>query len=177
MNLLIQRGFTFEVEDEVVASEPRWLGLGRIRHIAKTKRKFKVEEPTLGTLDRLSAEWIELAVDEQKMKSPDIDEATQAARELVIRHTRRCARIIALAVIGREYYVTRLKNGKIERTADIERLEELTETFVRCIKPSDLHGIIAVINIICNLGDFVNAIRLMLPERTTMPRLIADKGV
>ena len=31
-------------------------------------RKFTIEEPTLGTLDRLSAEWVEMAIDEEALR-------------------------------------------------------------------------------------------------------------
>jgi autonomous glycyl radical cofactor GrcA len=167
LNVLINKGIPFEIEDIEFEEKRTFFGLIK-RHVpVKVKRKFKIEEPTLGTLDRLSAEWIEFEMDEAMMKSGD---GMQRARTLVGKHSMRCARIIALAVLGSDYLIPKCTpNGTVRYVADTPKLEELTDLFARTIKPSQLYQLSMLINAICNLGDFVNSIRFMCAHRTTMP--------
>ena len=59
----------------------------------------------------------------------------------------------------------------------VKRLNELTSLFTRRIKPSRLYQIYILIQTMCNLGDFLNSIRLMSADRTTMPIRIEENGV
>lgn len=167
LNALINKGIQFEVEDTEFEVKKRFFGLIKKRIPVKVRKQFKIEEPTLGTLDRLSAEWIEFAIDEVALKS---DDGMQKVKTLVHKHSKRFAKIIALAVLGSDYLIpTPGKGGIILYKEDKKRLEELTELFARKIKPSELYQLTVLINAMCNLGDFLNSIRLMSSDRSTMP--------
>ena len=179
LNALINRGWEFEVEGYHTERIPRrglWgLLLPPRRRTVKTRQKYHISEPTLGTLDRLSAEWIELAIDEERLKGA---EAMIEARTMAAHHARRLARIVALAVLGSDY----LKpipgpGGAVRYKEDRRRLEELTDLFFHSIKPSELFRLTMTINAMCNLGDFIHSIRLMSAARTTVPtRIEADSA-
>lgn len=175
LNHLIGKGVTFTVDDVRIRVEKRWFGLRKKRIPETYKRTFKIEEPTLGTLDRLSREWVELETDEEKLKSSD---AMKAARTLVTNHAMRCCRIVALAVMGSDFLIPHpMKHGGVRYTEDVARLDELTRLFARTIKPSTLHHLCVLISAMCNLGDFCNSIRLMQTERTTTPIRIEENNV
>lgn len=160
LSRIISEGFDFSVEAEVVERVPwgPW-GLLRRRKAVRRKYDFHIPEPTLGMLDRMSREWIELAIEDESMKG--LDEMSKA-RRWVAKDARRCARIVAIAVS--------------EREATKERLDELTDLFMNTIRPSQLYQLMVYISLTNNLGDFSNSIRLMCASRTTMPTRIEDTG-
>lgn len=85
LNALIRKGVNFEVKDIQVVTTKRFFGLIRKRQLVEVVRKFTIEEPTLSTLDRLSSEWIELAIDEKAMKSDDaMVKARTMAHKLIL---------------------------------------------------------------------------------------------
>ena len=176
LNRIVNNGVTFEVEDvEAMVTKRSFFGLFKKRELVKVTKKFKIEEPTLGTLDRLSREWIELAIDEESLKGKD---GMKNARSLAANNALRCAKVIAIAVIGSEYKIPVTdKNGVVRMREDVKRLNELTSLFARTIKPSRLYQIYILIQTMCNLGDFLNSIRLMSADRTTMPIRIEENGV
>lgn len=167
LDQLIGKGVTFEVEDVRFRVEKRFFGLLKKRIPETYKRKFRIQEPTLGTLDRMSREWVEFEIDEDKLKST---EGMKAARTMAARHAKRCAKVVALAVLGSDYLIpTPGKHGVIKYKEDEKTLKELTSLFSRTIKPSLLHRLVVLIGAMCNLGDFCNSIRLMSADRTTTP--------
>jgi len=175
LNTLINKGVQFEVVDTGFEVKKRFFGLIKKRVPTKVRKQFKIEEPTLGTLDRLSAEWIELAIDESVLKS---DDGLQKARTMAHEHALRCAKIIALAVLGSDYLIPKYgKNGVVRYVEDTARLDYLTALFSRTIKPSNLYQLTVLINAMCNLGDFMNSIRLMSSDRSTMPIRIEENNV
>ena len=176
LNRIVNNGVTFEVEDVEAKVKKTWLfGLFKKRELVKVTKTFKIEEPTLGTLDRLSREWVELAIDEESLKGKD---GMKNARSLAANNALRCAKVIAIAVIGSEYKIPVTdKNGVVKMREDVKRLNELTSLFARTIKPSRLYQIYILIQTMCNLGDFLNSIRLMSADRTTMPIRIEENGV
>ena len=176
LNRIVNNGVTFEVEDvEAMVTKRSFFGLFKKRELVKVTKKFKIEEPTLGTLDRLSREWVEFAIDEESLKGKD---GMKEARTMVNHHAKRCAKVIAIAVIGSEYEIPVTdKNGVVRMREDVKRLNELTSLFARTIKPSRLYQIYILIQTMCNLGDFLNSIRLMSADRTTMPIRIEENGV
>lgn len=174
LNALIRKGVSFEVKDIQVETEKRFFGLIRRRRLVEVIRKFTIEEPTLSTLDRLSAEWIELAIDEKAMKS---DDAMVVARTMAHKHSIRCARIVAIAVLGVDRLKCESKNGYPHWVEDTEKLNTLTDLFARQIKPSRLHQLAVLVNSMSNLGDFMNSIRLMSTDRTTTPIRIEENNV
>lgn len=179
LNALINRGWEFEVEGYHTERIPRrglWgLLLPPRQRTVKTRQKYRISEPTLGTLDRLSAEWIELAIDEERLKGA---EAMIEARTMAAHHARRLARIVALAVLGSDYLKpTPGPGGAVHYEEDRCRLDELTDLFFHAVKPSELFQLTMTINAMCNLGDFIHSIRLMSAARTTVPtRIEADSA-
>mgnify|MGYP003229673535 CR=1 FL=1 len=176
LNALIGKGVDFSVPDVEFEVEKRFFGLMKKRKRKNVTRSFKIVEPTLSTLDRLSAEWIEFALDEAAMKSTD---ALERSRRLVRDHSIRFARIVAIAALGEEREIPKpARGGGVKWVEDTERLDELTRLFARNIKPSKLYQMTILINAMCNLGDFTNSIRLMSSDRTAMPiRIEENKGV
>lgn len=174
LNALIKKGVSFEVKDFEVVKKKRFFGLFRKKELVEVTRKFTIEEPTLSTLDRLSSEWIEFAIDEKAMQSAD---AMVKARTFAHEHSIRCARIIAIAVLGVDRLVCKTKGGYPHWVEDTEKLNKLTDLFARSIKPSKLHQFAILVNSMSNLGDFMNSIRLMSTDRTTMPiRIEGNEG-
>lgn len=173
LNALIGKGVSFEVKDIEFETVKRW---GFIkRHIPKeVTRRFTINEPTLATLDRLSSEWIEFAIDEEVMRSSD---GMVAARRYANKHCERCARVVAIAVLGEDRLVAVPGKGGTRWIEDEAELERLTRLFLRTIKPSRLYQLYVLINTMCNLGDFLNSIRLMSTDRTTMPNPIEQSNV
>lgn len=175
LDRLIGNGATFEVEDVRFRVEKRFFGLVKKRIPETFKRTFRIQEPTLGTLDRLSREWVEIEIDEDKLKST---EGMKAARTLAANHSIRCAKVIALAVLGSDYLIPiQGRHGAVAYKEDKKTLGELTRLFARTIKPSLLHRLVVLIGAMCNLGDFCNSIRLMSSDRTTTPIRIEEDNV
>ena len=174
LNALINRGVSFEVQDIEVQYKSYLWGLFKKKILVPITRNFVIEEPTLGTLDRLSSEWIEMAIDEETIKGED---GMLQARKMTKKHALRCARVIALAVLGSDLLIPKVsKGGFVRYEEDTKRLEELTRLFARQIKPSELYQLYVLINAMCNLGDFLNSIRLMSADRTTIPIRIEENN-
>lgn len=171
LSVLLNKGIEFEVEDTRFDVEKRFFGLMKKRVPVKFKRSFKIGELTLGTLDRLSAEWIEFEISEKELAT---DDRMKVAKALTYEHSLRCAKIIALAVLDSDYLVPVHSGGFIKYREDVEKLQELTDLFARTIKPSDLFYLVSIINLMSNLGDFTNSIRLMEVARTTTPDRIEE---
>lgn len=173
---MINEGFEFTVEGDLIECKPLKHPLLRalhVKHFHKVHRiqTFKISEPTLGTLDRLSKEWVELAIEDEGMK--ELDDISKA-RRFVAKDARRCARIVALAVMGSDYLKAKSHGRRMSFEADEVRCEELTDLFMRTVKPSQLYQMMVFISLACNLGDFLSSIRLMCANRTTMPNRIED---
>ena len=66
--------------------------------------------------------------------------------------------------------------GGIRWIEDTKKLDELTSLFARKIKPSILYKLYVLVNTMGNLGDFMNSIRLISTERTTMPIRIEENN-
>lgn len=173
LNTLIGKGVSFEVKDVEFETKRRFWGLVK-KHIPhEVTRKFTIQEPTLATLDRLSSEWVEFAVDEEAVKSSD---GMAAARRYAHRHCERCARVVAIAALGEDRLIAVPGKDGTRWIEDEAKLERLTRLFLRTIKPSRLYQLYVLINAMCNLGDFLNSIRLMQSERTTMPNRIEENS-
>ncbi len=171
LNALINKGFTFEVEDFTTQTQKYFFGLIKRRELVKIKRVFKIEEPTLGTLDRLSAEWVEFAISDELLKE---ETGMKKARDLVYQQSKRCAKVVALAVLGSDYLIPKKKGKYVRYKENTKALTDLTDLFLRTIKPSRLYQLTVMIGTMCNLGDFCNSIRLMYADRSTMPIRIEE---
>lgn len=165
LRLLIGQGISFVVdyhEDRVVRI-PRFRYLQRLltkKQVVREEKQleFLVKEPTAFTLDRLSLEYIELAMDEEKIKS----NPRQEARKLFSKHNRRMARIVAIATLGNDW-------------EDDKMLSERTEFFSRWLKNSTLWELVQAIDLTNNLADFINSMRLLSSARTTIPNRIESQ--
>ena len=165
LRLLIGQGISFVVdyhEDRVVRI-PRFRYLQRLltkKQVVREEKQleFLVKEPTAFTLDRLSLEYIELAMDEEKIKS----NPRQEARKLFSKHNRRMARIVAIATLGNDW-------------EDDKKLSERTEFFSRWLKNSTLWELVQAIDLTNNLADFINSMRLLSSARTTIPNRIESQ--
>lgn len=170
LNLLINKGLTFEVDRTIYVRKEGISGYFKKRTAKTEKLKFTVQEPTLSTLDRMSAEQLELRIDENVMST---DKGLQEAKKMVHEHGRRMARIIAIAVVGSDSM--QAIGGKY--ITNDSRIGELTELFYTSIQPSKLLQLTLLVNTMSNLGDFINSIRLMSAARTTKPiRIEQEKG-
>ncbi len=76
-----------------------------------------------------------------------------------------------LADVDNKEAAKRHANGMVGRHSKL--LDETTELFMRALRPSTLLQLFNAVYTMCNLGDFLNAIRLMQTDRTTMPNRIA----
>lgn len=173
LNTLIGKGISFEVKDVEFEVKKHW-GVFKKRVPKEVTRKFTINEPTLATLDRLSSEWIEFAIDEEVMKSAD---GMKSARLYAKKHCERCAKVVAIAVLGEDRLIPMPGKGGTRWIEDEAKLNELTRLFLRTVKPSRLYQLYVLINAMCNLGDFLNSIRLMSTDRTTMPNPIEQSNV
>lgn len=174
LNALIQKGVTFEVKDIQVVTEKRFFGLIRKKREEEVTRQFTIVEPTLSTLDRLSAEWIQFTIDENVMQS---DNAMVQARTMAHSHAIRCARVVAIAALGVDRLKRSTEKGVTRWVEDVEKLDAVTDLFARTIKPSRLRQLATIVNAMSNLGDFLNSIRLMSTiDRTTMPIRIEENN-
>lgn len=172
LDILIDKGLCFEIERTVLEKQKGLKGLLGKRIPRIETLKYRIQEPTLSTLDRLSREQIELSIDENIMRS---DEGLTEAKILTLKNCRRMARIVAIAVMGEDYLRQVKVRESIRYEARDKDLDNLTDLFFVNIKPSKLMQMVVLINTMGNYGDFCNSIRLMSAIRTTMPNLIENK--
>lgn len=165
-NELISKGVSIEVESTRFERENGFFGLIKKRKQITEKLKFIIQEPTLKVLELISAEQLQLKVDESTLK---FDSFIDEAKKLVSLYGKKMAKILALAVLGQDFIITIQKGHRTKYAYDYKKLNELTELFQHNIKPSKLLQYVILINSMSNLGDFLNSVRLMSANRTTVP--------
>lgn len=171
LNLLIGMGLTFMLDHTIKKRQAGILGYLKKRLTVAETLTFKIEEPTLATLDRLASEQVELRIDEKALSSGT---GLSEAKNLTNQHAKRCAKIIALAVLGSDYMEATQHGARVEYIPNEKKLKELTELFFQNIKPSKLIDLVKMVNLMSNMGDFCNSIRSLSASRTTMPTEIED---
>lgn len=172
LNRLIGKGLTFTVERTLHIRQKGMFSFLR-RRIKKIQyERLTIYEPTLSTLDRIAAEQIEIELDEKKLWEPAWQ---NEVHNLKRKHVMRLAKIIALAVLGEDYYIIEQHGKNIIYKADDEKLSELTQLIAHGVKPSKLVQLAGMVNTVSNMGDFMNSIRLMSGNRTTMPILVEQE--
>lgn len=171
LDLLIGNGFPFKIHRKIKKRKSGFLGFFQAKVEETETLEFKIQEPTLATLDRISREQIELDLDETELTS---DNALQNAKLLVNKHAKRCAKILAIAVLGNDYIKANNTGFSISYDKDDKKLNELTELFYTYIKPSEMLQLYTLVNTISNLSGFINSIRLMSASRTTIPIRVED---
>jgi deoxyribose-phosphate aldolase len=172
LDVIIGRGVSFEVEQTTYRRKKGIFGRLKKREKFTEKVKYIINEPTLSTLDLISAEQIELRIDESMIAS---DTGINEAKKISAEQCKRMAKILAICVLGEDYVLPIQKGSAIKYVRDEKRLQELTEIFMAFVKPSKLVQLTLLVNTISNLGDFINSIRLMSASRTTMPVRIEGK--
>ncbi len=163
---IINQGLTFDVEVSYTRRRPGFFGFLRKREKITEKRIYKIQEPTLATLDRLSALWVQMEIDETKLGDADY---LSTARALAQKEARRLAEVVAVAVLGEDYYDTTEHRGAFSYKPNDDRLQRLASTFFHTVKPSELFNLAVLITNVSNLGDFISSIRLMSATRTSDP--------
>lgn len=170
LNILVKQGVRFSITYKVRRRNKGLKGLFQRPQVKTVKEDFEIQEPTLSVLDRLSAIWVEMGLDESQLSAGGMETLAEAKR-IAKDNAGRMARIIAIAVLGEDYHVTEIgANGRVKRYNDDKELERLTALFFHCIKPSKLVGLSEIVTSVSNLGDFINSMRLMSGARTTQPR-------
>lgn len=163
---MINQGLTFDVELTYTRMRPGFFGFFRKRQKITEKRVYKIQEPTLATLDRLSALWLQMEIDETRLGD---DNYLATARQMANKEAKRLAEVVAVAVLGEDYYDITEHRGAFSYKPNEDRLQRLAATFFHAVKPSDLFTLAVLITNASNLGDFISSIRLMSATRTSDP--------
>ena len=172
---MINEGVTFDIEVTYRRRKPGLLGFFRKREQVKEKKVYRIAEPTLSTLDRLSLLWLEMTIYETKLNDADY---LATAKQLAKKEAKNLAKVVATAVLGEDYYDVTDKGGYFVRKPNEKRLARLTSLFAHSVTPSQLLTLAILITNVSNLGDFINSIRLMSATRTSDPitNLIEEQG-
>lgn len=169
INLLIEKGVNISVERTIRKKKKGLAGFIGKKIAVTELLKFTIKEPTLAVLDLIASEQLDLNMSEEEMAS---DVGVQKAKILSKEQNVRMARIVAISVLGEDYFICEQHGNGSRYKYDDKRLDELTELFNKHVKPSKLLQYCVLINTMSNLGDFINSIRLMSAARTTMPTRI-----
>jgi hypothetical protein len=170
LDLLIQRGFKFNVSVKVRKRAKGLKGFFCKKKTAEETKTFEIHEPTLSVLDRISDMALDMVINEDEFRE-DRQEVITKAREKIRDNAWKLASAVAIAVLGENYYTTEIsKSGKLKRRNNDKELDHLTDLFFHAIKPSQLALIASTITSISNLGDFIASMRLLSGTRTTQPR-------
>lgn len=170
LNILIKKGVKFSVTHKVRRRRKGIKGLFQRPQVTTVKEDFEIQEPTLSVLDRLSAIWVEMGMNEENLTAGGAETLAEAKR-IVNDNAKRMARIVAIAVLGEDYHITEIgAGGRVKQYNDDKELDRLTALFFHTIKPSKLVGLSEAVTSVSNLGDFINSMRLMKGARTTQPR-------
>ena len=165
LNLLVKQGIKFSVTHKIRRHKKGVKGFFQRPEVITVKEDFEIQEPTLSVLDRLSAIWVEMGLDEKRLTAGGTETLAEAKR-IAKDNAARMARIIAIAVLGEDYHA----GGRVKKYNDDKELDRLTALFFHTIKPSKLVGLSEAVTSVSNLGDFINSMRLMSGARTTQPR-------
>jgi hypothetical protein len=164
LNLLVNKGIKFSIKNKVRKREKGWRGFFGKKDIVEETNTYEIHEPTLSVLDRISDVSLKIAINEDELKDGNV---LRKAKKLAKENAEHLARVIAIAVLGEDYYINEI-TGK--RHNDDKELNRLTDLFLHTITPSKLVELSAIITSISNLGDFLNSMRLLSDARTTIPR-------
>ena len=115
---MINEGVTFDIEVTYRKRKPGLFGFFRKREQMKEKRVFRIAEPTLSTLDRLSMLWLEMTIDETKLNDADY---LATAKQLANKEAEKLAKVVATAVLGEDYYDVTDRGGYFVRKPNEKR--------------------------------------------------------
>jgi hypothetical protein len=170
LNLLIQRGVKFDVSTKVYKRAAGLRGFFGEKEVTEETVTFEIHQPTLSTLDRISDVALDMVINDDELKDGSQEIITKA-RKIVKENAKKMARVVAIAALGEDYYITEVsESGKIKRRKNDRELDRLTDLFFHSIKPSQLAVITSTITSLSNLGDFIASMRFLSGARTTQPR-------
>lgn len=113
-----------------------------------------------------------MSIDEAKLNDEDY---LITAKQLATKEAGKLAEVVALAVLGEDFYDTTEKGGVYTRKPNASRLDNLSNLFLHTITPSQLLTLAILITNVSNLGDFINSIRLMSATRTSDPTQLIEQ--
>jgi hypothetical protein len=163
LNLLINEGisFTFEYMDRKHPfSQPKLI-----------KKTFTIHQPTLAVIDLLSAEAINMVVDEDLISKDPLGEAKKITAAAVDP----MARYIAIAILGRDAEIPVNSLSKYPSYKKNEKeINGISSLIKRSLTPAQLREIVTAITQISNIGDFLYSIRLAGESRSTTPNRVEE---
>ena len=120
LNLLVKQGVRFSVTHKIRRRKKGVKGFFQRPEAVTVKEDFEIQEPTLSILDRLSAVWVEMGIDETRITAGGTETLAEAKR-IAKDNAARMARIIAIAVLGEDYHVTEVSEGGRVKTSPARR--------------------------------------------------------
>lgn len=157
---LLNHGFEFEVKELTLEKREGFFGFLFPRVKKEVVHTFKIKEPTLSVLDRISLESLEF--DEKEfndlLTNPDMKRFSR-------KHYKTMAKIIAIIVCG--------------VGATTQEINKHSKLFFENLKPSDIYNIVQLSDVVSNMGDFINSTRLLsaanvLNERKPIADLVEE---
>lgn len=169
LRLLIQRGVKFSITRKLRERKPGLFGRFRKPELKEVTESFEFQEPTLSTLDRLSEVWLDIDIDEGRLNAGTLA-TIQEAKYITAKNAKKAALIVAIAVLGEDYYINEVDaKGRIKTREDKAELQRLTALFFHSVKPSQLVTLADTVTTVSNLPDFIGSMRLMKGARSTKP--------
>jgi hypothetical protein len=115
--------------------------------------RFRVRQPYLGTLLHMSKIFMEIALDEEKLK----DSAYAGSFMLVPENAKRVSRLVAIIILNSKW--------KIKLFTPF-----LAHYLLWKVTPSKLFSIMGMVMVMSNTASFTNSIRLIHTLRVTKPK-------
>jgi len=162
---MIKRGVDFTVTYKVRERS----GLFKKKLTREVTETFNIQEPTLAVLDHLSAVWMGIGLNEDLLGAGGTDTLIEAKRTAA-ENTDKAAEIVAIAVLGEDYYINEMVGNRFKTRNDDKELERLKNIFKHSVQPSKLFQLATLVTNMSNLGDFIGSMRLMSGARTAAPK-------
>lgn len=148
LHLMIDKGVKFKVKKVSI-----------LKYFGLPERTFTIQQPYLHTLDLLSLEFLEIDFDEERLRQDGLSES----KRLIHNSSKRLANILAIAVLCSSWKINLFKPF-------------LSRYFMRRVTPAKMLELSMIINIMMNLENFINSIRLNAVHKTANPpKLIEEK--
>lgn len=119
------------------------------------KRKFIIKQPPLGTLDMLSELYLKMDFDVDEIN----EDLMKSGKQLVKKHAKAVAKAVAISILVKKWKV-RLYG------------RSLANYIYWNVTPSKLVEIVRLMNLTCNMKDFIISTMSMSASRTTKPTAV-----
>jgi hypothetical protein len=171
LNTLVQRGFKFTVHIRMRQRAKGLPGFFGKKELVEKAFPFEIKQPTLATLDRISEVVLDIAASEE---TPDgnTQEVLAIAWRQAREHSRKLARVIAIATLGEDYYryEISMSGETLRQECNDKELDRLTDMFFHTVTPSELVVLASAITSTANLSDFIVSTRYLSGTRTAQQR-------